>query len=43
MRAMSFAVGLRGFDPLRNFYDMQSKTSTFKYTPPILADKDKLI
>ena len=31
------------FDPLRNFYDMQSKTTTFKYTPPTFADKDKLI
>jgi hypothetical protein len=33
------------FDPLRNFYDMEakSKRTTFKYTPPTLADKDKLI
>ena len=30
-------------DPLRNFYDMEAKRTTFKYTPPTLADKDKLI
>ena len=30
-------------DPLRNFYDMESKMTAFKYTPPTLADKDKLI